>query len=212
MSAHPTRDELAGAAAGDVRLREQLAPHLATCSPCRAALARSLGILEAAAEEMIRSRPGCPAPDVLAAIPDGREADDPHLQVCPLCREELAIVRELETTRRLRTAVASGVFRQEGLTVEDRLAVAAAVPGGRIELDLRPGATTRGRIAGCEVTLEVTEEGLAIEVTGTAEAPLELLLENDLLERVLPLEEGRRVVEIARWTRATVRRAGGAGR
>jgi len=209
MTGHPQLEELAGAAAGDAAARARLAPHLSACPACREELARMLGLLEAAAEEWIEARPGCPPPEELAEIPPGAERDHPHLQACPLCREELALIRRFQTARRLETAFETAGPHRPELTVESELPLAAAAPGARIELELREGASIRGTAGGVQARLEVAAGQLVVELAGAPEGPLEIVLENELLERRVRLQPGRTVVPVESWRRASLRPARG---
>jgi len=209
VATHPSRDALAAAAAGDLQARRELAPHLRACARCREELARLLGLLEAAAEELIHSRPGCPSPETLAGLPPGAEDTDPHLRSCPLCREELRLIRRLETARALETALTAGIPHRPELTVEGELPLAAAVPGAGATLEIREGASLEIVVAGVKVRLGVHGGELVVEVPTALRRPLELLVENDLLERRTPLRPGRTVLSAAGWKTATVRPAGG---
>ena len=205
MTTHPTHEDLARAAAGDPEARRSLAPHLTVCVTCREELAHLLGVLEAAAEELIESRPGCPAPEVLAELPPGAEREDPHVRSCPLCREELELLRHLETARTLETALGSGVSRRPSWTQREELELAAAAPGMRTEMELREGASLETTVAGATVHLAVSGGVLTVEVRGEPARPLELVLETDLLERRVALGPGETSVDAGRWGKASVR-------
>jgi len=212
VSSHPSRDSLAAAAAGDPEARRSLAPHLATCAACRGELARLFGILDAATDELVRSRPGCPSPELLAELPPGAEETDPHVRSCPLCQEELRLLRHLETARALEHGLAAGGLRRPKVTMRSELPRAAAAPGAVARLELREGARAETTVAGVTVRLAVAGGELVVELEGEPGALLELLLENDLLQRKVSLAVGRTVLPVGSFTRATVRRreSGGA--
>jgi len=204
MGDHPDRELLAAAAAGDPEARAAVTPHLASCAECRDALAGMQAALEAAGDVLATERPGCLAPEVLAAIPPGAEADYPHLETCPLCRTELETLREVESARLMGAAFADGTPVRPERMVAAAGAFLNAAPGAAERLALRPGARLVRRVEDAEVSLEVHDGKLLVEVRGEPRRPLVLVLENDVLERRISLGPGRVVIPAARWSHASI--------
>ncbi len=205
---HPSRSELAAAAAGDTELRRRLAPHLQICAPCRDELARFLGVLEAAVEETVAARPGCPPPETLAGLSEDVARKDPHVGSCPLCREELKVLWELERSREVVAAFELGVPHRSELTVRSVLPVAAAAPGQVVKIVLEEGAAVEATVGGVDIRLSVAGGTLAVNLEGGQKRRLELILENDLLERHITLDVSKTVLTVGRWKIASVRPVG----
>lgn len=205
LGPHPSSEELVAAVTGDPEVRSRIAAHLSACEACTRETARLAGVLEAAADELGPGRVGCPGPDELAELPPGSEQDHPHVRGCPLCRADLELGRELARRRLLGEAWQLGApMRPEHVMARESHMVQAA-PGARVEVDVAPGATSSGTMAGAAVALRVTGSEVIVELSGAPESPLELVLESDLLERRVALEPPGVELPKARWRRASVR-------
>ena len=209
LTGHPSHDCLLAAAAGDEEQRRLVAAHAAECRQCQRRLARLLGQAEAVAEELLALRPGCPPPERLAEIPPGGEWDDPHVVDCPLCRQELDLIRALETDRLLgeRWAGAPPVRPQQ--VVPHTSASIQDAEHTSIELDLQPGATASGRLAGTAITASVQTALVVIEVKEQPRDVLQAVLESAHLVRTISLCQGTTEVPRGSWQRLIIRVAGG---
>lgn len=210
MPPHPEADELRAAAAGDPEVRARIAGHLGSCAECRGRLAAMASVLAAVVDELGAGRMACPAPEVLAAIPPGAEADDPHVRGCPLCLEELRLIRALESRRAVEGAFARGMPGRSEAFVRRETGYLQAAPAERVELEIGPSAEAAGAVAGAEVRLLVRDAVLVVEVEGAPRRELVLVLESDLLTKRVPLRPGVLEMPAAGWSTATVEAAGGA--
>lgn len=180
--------------------------HLDGCKPCRERLAVLRGFLNTVRDELLETRPECPSSDALARLPPGAEHDDRHLQQCPLCREEVRMLFEVESAARLGTEVgevpASGLFYRPSPVVQggDFAYQRGAGPAGWV---IAEGEEKKLVVAGAKVRLRCVEKELIVEVGETAEA-LALALSNELLEKQLPLTVGEQRVAAGGWKRARV--------
>ncbi len=198
-------DELLQAAAGDPAERQRIAPRLGQDQAAREKLAGWLGVLAAAADEMALTRPGCPPPELLAELPPGAEADHPHIAQCPLCGQELDLIRTLETRRIIGESWAVAPPIRPQRLVQRTQDYLMAAPGETLTIQMRPGARASGEVAGVRVELAVDENVLTVEVAGEATHPLELVAENQALVRRVRLRPGSNEVARKSWQEATVR-------
>ncbi|MCP4659755.1 MAG: hypothetical protein GY856_30500 [bacterium] len=200
---HPDQDTLLSVAAGDSQAARTAARHLAGCGRCLARVAELRGVLDTASDELLELRPDCPPPHELALIPPGGESDHPHVRHCPLCREEVRLLFELETQERLDIAIGDGPFIRPEL-VEYAAAMAYQAAEDSSELALRQGAETAVAIGGATVRMRVAGGELVVELEGRPEGELYLLLSDDLLEKRVPLARATLRVAVGRWKRANV--------
>ncbi len=201
LSQHPDSDTLLAVAAGDPQAARTASRHLAGCERCLARIAELRGVLDQAADELLDLRPDCPPPDELALIPPGGESDDPHVRHCPLCREEVRLLFELETQERLDFALGDGPFIRPELV---EYAASAAYQAAPNELPLAPGAETTVAISGATVRMRVAGDELAVELEGRPEGTLTLVLSDDLLEKRVALARATLRLAVGRWKRARV--------
>ncbi len=200
-----SNDELLQAAAGDPAERLRIAPRLVHDRAAREEVAGWLGVLDAATDELALTRPGCPTPEMLAELPPGAEADHPHIGQCPLCCQELDLIRALETRRIIGESWAVAPPIRPQRLVQRSQAYLMAAPGETLTIQLKPGATASGKVAGASVKLAVGEDVLTVEVAGEATGPLELVIENQALVRRVRLGPGSTEVAKKSWQQATVR-------
>lgn len=207
MADHLSPAELEAAAAGDPEARARTARHASACPSCRQRLARLLGVIEAAAEALGPGRAGCPPPEVLADLPPGAEADNPHVAGCPLCRADLDLLHALEARGRLGELLSERVPHRPTRFVEHGAGYIQSAPGASLKMAIESGAKKSGSVAGAAVALEVAHGALVVTVSGDPDVELELLVENDSMERVVRLEKSPVSVDAGRWLRAEVRRS-----
>jgi hypothetical protein len=207
MMEHLTLECLLAAAAGDKKQRRVVAAHATDCAQCRDELARVLGLAEGAPDELIASRPGCPAPEQLAGIPAGGEWDDPHVADCPLCRQELDLIRSLQAKELTSQAWDGPLLRTHPLVTQTSTYIQDG-PGESIRLELKPGAECQGKLAGALVKLSVDRQTIVIEIKGPAEQ-LEAELQGPLLVRRLQLDQERTEIPLESWQVLIVRLTGG---
>lgn len=223
---HPPLDTLLQCAAGAVD--SETVTHVEVCSSCRQRLGELRGFLHTVRDELLEMRPECPTPDELARLPPGAEHDDPHLMRCPLCREEVKMLFEVESTARLGSGLGSGLGTADSADSADS-AVGELPAGGLFyrpspvvsggdfayqrgaepaEWVIQEGAEKELRVAGATVSLRCTEGELVVHVA-PADGPLTLALSNELLEKRIPLVPGEQRIAVGGWERVRVVAGGG---
>lgn len=205
---HPPIETLLHFAAGEADT--ETGTHVDACTPCRQRLGELRGFLNTVRDEFLETRPECPSTDELARLPPGAEHDDPHLRQCPLCRQEVRMLFEVESAARLGTEVGDvplgGLFYRPSPMVQGggfayqrgaSPAEWAIAVDGEKELTVA-GATVRLRCVGGgtggELIVDVTEAG----------EPLALALSNEVLEKRIPLVAGEQRVAVGGWKRVRV--------
>jgi hypothetical protein len=197
---HPDFDALLGAAGGFGDLAA-VRTHADGCEPCRRRIARLRGFLAAAADELLDLRPDCPSPDELAQLPPGAEHSDPHLRDCPLCREEVRMLFELESERRLGFAAGGGAFFRPELLQRGGGAVVYQAPGEPAEMALVDGNDLEVRLDEALVRIHCEDGVLAVSVDGEVEGGLVLVLSDETLEKRWPLTAAEVRLPVEHWRR-----------
>ncbi len=210
MMEHLPPELLFDAASGDTLARHRSAPHLSSCGFCRKHLALLMGILDTARQILGVERSMCPPVEQIATMDRGSEEVDTHLRDCPLCRVDLALIRDLENRRRVEEAVAGWCPQRVAPVVQAR-SRQRLVAGLEKEHKLDIGQDTEGtiRIAGVRFFVRVHGGMIRVRVEGHTETPLVLCLENDFMIMRLPLEESEYQLEIRDWTRLSIMRRDG---
>jgi len=180
--------------------------HVIDCAPCRQRLGELRGFLNTVRDELLETRPECPSPDELARLPPGAEHDDPHLQQCPLCRQEVRMLFEVESAARLGTEVgglaASGLFYRPSPVVQGG-GFAYQRGTGLAEWAIAVGEEKEMVVAGTTVRLRCADAELIVEVTAGGES-LALVLGNEVLEKQVPLAVGEQRLAAGGWKRVRV--------
>lgn len=178
--------------------------HLQACADCRLRVSEVGAVLEEAAVALLDERPDCLEPDELAELSAEERRGHPHLRDCPLCREELRALSDLEGRRRMEAILerAADWLRPRALVPDARRAAVYAGSSGGPSLELKSGAHWEGELAGARIAARVDRETLAIEVTGDSNRPLELILEDEMLEERRRLATGRTTLDVGAWQRA----------
>ena len=141
--------------------------------------------------ELLEMRPACPSTDELANLSPGAEYDHPHLQECPLCREEVRLRFAAESSEHLGLddLPADAPFYR-AMPVVAAGAFAYQRAGGTAEMVLEEDRTFETVVGGVTVSLRCAEGQLEAKLSGAPEQDLFLVLSNDLLEKriLLPAE------------------------
>lgn len=198
--AHPDDDLLLLACEGDPAALREIRAHLPDCEPCRGRVARLRGVLAAAAEELLASRPECPGPDELALVPPGSEDGHPHVKDCPLCREEVRMLFELESERRMGFTLEHGPFVRPELLQRGAGPALYQASGEPFEMALDDGAALAGPVADGRVRLRCAGGELRAAAEGAVPETLVLVLSDAVLEqRVRWVTSGELRIAVGRW-------------
>ncbi len=200
IAEHPDFDSLLRVAEGEAAGAAARA-HVEDCEPCRRRIAKLRGFLAAAADELLEMRSECPSPDELAELPPGAEHSDPHLRQCPLCREEVRMLFELESERRLGVELGDGAFYRPELLQRGGSAVVYRAPGEPAEMVLEDGNDLEVRLGEAGVRIRCEHGELAVDVEGEIEGGLVLVLSDETLEKRMPLTAVTSRVPVASWRR-----------
>lgn len=198
---HPDFDSLLSAAEGEAGALATVRLHIDGCEPCRRRIARLRGFLAAAADELLDLRSGCPHPDELAGLPPGAEHSDPHLRDCPLCREEVRMLFELESERRLGFAAGGGAFFRPELLQRGGGAVVYQAPGEPAEMALEDGNDLEIRLGEARVRIQCEGGELVASVAGEIAGSLVLVLSDATLEKRWPLTADEIRLPVEHWRR-----------
>ena len=181
--------------------------HVAGCEPCRRRVGELQAFLTTVRDELLEQRPECPTPEELAQLPPGAEHDDPHLRQCPLCRQEVRMLFDLESAQRLGTESADlpmgGPFYRPSPVIQGGT-FAYQRSTGQAELLLESGRQGSFEVAGALVALRCEGSELIVRVEGSPRTALVLVLNNDLLEKQIPLTSTELRVPKDGWGRASV--------
>ena len=213
--AHPDLDRLLSATEGEPGALRDVLAHLDGCEPCRRRVAKLRGVLATATEELLDMREGCPSPDELALLPPGAEHSDPHLRDCPLCREEVRLIFELESRRRLgddriaeeeasaEVAVVGHLpFYRPELLQRGGSAVVYQASGEPLEMELEDGAELDVPLGKAQVHLSCERGDLAVRVDGVLDdIRLVLVLSSATLEKRWPVNVQEARLKIGTWRR-----------
>ncbi len=198
---HPEFDALLSAAGGETAVLPEVLDHAAGCEPCRRRIAKLRGFLKAAADELLELRAECPSPDQLALLPPGAEHSDPHLRDCPLCREEVRLLFELESERQLGLDLDAGAFFRPELLQRGGDAVVYQAPGEPAEMALEDGADLEVRLAEAVVRIKCEDGELSVSVDGEIPGRLVLVLSHATLEKRWPLTADECRLPVGHWQR-----------
>jgi hypothetical protein len=206
---HPSTDVLLQFATGETGLETGVAEietHMNACAPCRQQVEKLEAFFNTVRDELLETRPECPSSDQLARLPPGAEHDDPHLQQCPLCRQEVRMLFEVESAARLGTEVgevpASGLFYRPSPVVQGG-GFAYQRGMSPVEWVIAEGEGKELVVAGTTVGVRCVGGELIVDVAETG-AELALALSNELLEKQIPLSVGEQRLPAGGWERVRV--------
>ncbi len=197
---HLSDDQLLSVAGDQDVGSRQVREHLGRCAECRDRYTVIHGFLDGIGAEILDSRPQCPAPEELAAMPAGAERDSPHIRTCPLCQEELRLHRELAQDRLLGfnvDAVPLTAFGGETSFVFRSAATS-------VRLALAEGARVDGDIGAFSVSMQVVGGEIVVSVEGNSALALVLLLTDEQVEKRVPLSSGEQRLPLSAWRWAAV--------
>lgn len=199
---HPALDALLHLASG--RAEPAVAEHLEGCPSCRQRVAELRGVLAVARDELLEERPFCPSPDELAA--SGSGVPHPHLEQCPLCRDEVRMRETLdreslggEPFTAAPSSAAPWMSPQQVDPVSAGVAYLDAGVGDRLRLE--EGQSWKSRVGEIAVALACTGRELRAEVEG---GEVVLVLGDEHLEKRLPLAAGLHRFEVGTWRWARI--------
>ncbi|MEE8523644.1 MAG: hypothetical protein V3T72_06905, partial [Thermoanaerobaculia bacterium] len=196
---HPDFDSLLSAAEGVAGAGSTARVHADSCETCRRRIAKLRGFLAAAADELLEMRSDCPHPDELAGLPPGAEHSDPHLRECPLCREEVRMLFELESERRLGFDLGGEAFFRPELLQRGGGAVVYQAPGEPAEMALEDGNDLEVRLGEALVRIKCEGGELVASVEGEIAGSLVLVLSDATLEKRSPLTADENRLPVEHW-------------
>ena len=178
--------------------------HVLSCDRCRSRLDQARAIERALVSDLLHHRPFCLGTDELADLPPGAEHVHPHLVECPMCRDDLRILQEMEAEESLGMVAMPG-FPMAAVAVEVgdfRLHYQAA---GDLEVPLDQGPLSAEQDVGDRhVVVRVVPPDLEIDVADKGHAELELQLENSFFVESRALSVGVQRLPIGDWRLARV--------
>lgn len=197
---HPAPDALLHLASGQAE--PAAAQHLEGCPSCRQRVSDLRGVLSVAREELLEDRPFCPSPDELAA--HGTTIPHPHLEQCPLCREEVRIREALDREPLRSDPYAESLpspapWMSQVEPTSPGVAYLDAGVGDRLKLEL--GQSWRSRVGEVSVSLECTGKELRVDLEGGG---VVLVLGDENLEKRVPLDVGEHRFEVGTWRWARI--------